>query len=71
MGRRSSLSLCIRYYYLEEEFVIGNPDLESNSMGWMDVMLNLLGSSSFDPMMPNIYKWNKEVQNITGDIKFF
>jgi hypothetical protein len=71
MGFRPSPYLAIRYYYLAEEFVIGDHREPRNPLRWDKIVLNLPGMANFDPRLPWIYKWDSERQCISGAVVTF
>ena len=71
MGWTFSPYSAVKYYYLAEEFIRGNPHDESRPMGWSEVKLNLPGDETYDPTLPLVMKWNTLFNNIAGDIKAF
>ena len=71
MGFRSSPYMAVRFYYLAEEVIIGNTKDWNNAMGWQTVVLNLPGSTNFDPRKPWVFRWNKRWVCIAGGIVTF
>ena len=71
MGFKSSPEWSCRFYYLAEEFVRGDETAANNPLRWDDIILNLIGSESFNPAYPNVFKWNKLKQRISGDLKAY
>jgi hypothetical protein len=71
MGFRPSPYYAVRLYYWAEEFAWGNPKQISNPLRWNEVILNLPGNPAYDPTLPQVMKWDKVINNITGDIMAF
>ena len=71
MGFRPSPEWACRFYYLAEEFVRGNEKDIKNPLYWKSIILNLIGSESYNPSLPSVYKWNDLVENIAGEIKAY
>jgi hypothetical protein len=71
MGLRPSPYMAVRFYYLAEEFIRGDRLQTDNPMRWDFVMLNLPGDPDYDPSLPRVFKWNKIIRNIAGDIIAF
>jgi hypothetical protein len=71
MGLRPSPFMAVRFYYLAEEFARGNRWAKDNPLRWDRIKLNLPGSSTFDPTMPRVMKWDEQIQNIAGDVVAF
>ena len=63
--------MAVRFYYLAEEVIIGNTKDWNNAMGWQTVVLNLSGSTNFDPRKPWVFRWNKRWLCIAGGIVTF
>jgi len=43
----------------------------SNPLRWDKVVLNLIGSKTFNPALPQVFKWNEVVGRIAGDLKAY
>jgi len=71
MGLRPSPEWSCRFYYLAEEFIRGNEKEKSNPLRWDRVILNLIGNPDFNPSLPNVFKWNDDVQRLAGEIKAY
>ena len=75
MGMRPSPFNSVRYYYLGEEFVRGDPSLSSNPMRYDSVRLNLPCMPDYNPELPKVMKWNKEALDgkggVAGDVITF
>ena len=71
MEFRPSFYYAVRFYYWVEEFARGNPKQISNPLRWNKVILNLPGNPAYDPTLPRVMKWDKVINNITGDIMAF
>jgi hypothetical protein len=54
MGMRPSPYNAAWHYYWAEEFARGDPLTPSNPMGYDSIVLNLPGSSSYDPNQPKV-----------------
>jgi hypothetical protein len=48
----------VAFYYLADEFIWGNCLDTTNPFYWEKVILNLPGSSEFDPTRPKVMKWH-------------
>ena len=57
-GSRQSPEYSTIYYYLIEEFIRGHHEELDNPLRWDHIILNLVGSSDWDPRLPNVYKWD-------------
>jgi hypothetical protein len=63
MGSRPSPYNAVVFYYLAEEFVRGNHSDKSNPFYWDKILMNLPGSTDFDPTRPQIMKWDSSNGN--------
>ena len=68
MGLRPSPEWAVRFYYLAEEFIRGNRKEKSNPLRWDSIILNLIGSESYNPSLPNIIKWDNINRRPAGDL---
>lgn len=64
MGLKISPYVAIKGILLAMEVVFGDKDDPNNPYGWMDVVLNLPGSASYDPSKPKV--WRRKNKN--GDL---
>jgi hypothetical protein len=71
MGSRLSPFSSVQFCYLAEEFARGNNLDKSNALRWDTVILNLPGSPEYDPSKPRVYKWDREVMKMAGELIFF
>lgn len=71
MGMKLSPFWAARYYYIMEEFIIGNPTDKTNAFRWDEVILNLPGSESFNPTLPFVIKWDRTNNRIAAAIKAY
>jgi hypothetical protein len=71
MGCGPSPYLAVRIYYLDDEFARGNPRLESNTMCYDSIRLNLPGSEGYQPDLHRVMKWDKLAKAIAGDVSTF
>ena len=75
MGMRPSPFNSVRYYYLGEEFVRGDPSLKSNPMRYDYIRLNLPCMKDYNPELPKVMKWNSEaldgIGGVAGDVITF
>ena len=71
MGFRASPYMAVRFYYLAEEVIIGDPEDLDNPLSWQAVILNLPGMKNFDPRKPWVFRWNKRWSVIAGGIVMF
>ena len=71
MGFRPNPEWACRFYYLAEEFVRGDERHLDNPLRWDSVILNLVGNKNYNPALPNVIKWKKNVRRIAGDIKAY
>ena len=55
MGFRASPYLAVRFYYLAEEVIVGDPLNLDNALSWQSVILNLPGMKDFDPRKPWVF----------------
>lgn len=58
MGLKCSPEHCVRFYYLFEEFLLGDRKDSTNPLRWDRVILNLVGNENYNPSLPNVFKWN-------------
>ena len=70
-GMKPSPFNSVRSYYFAEEFARGNPRLEENPMRYDQVILNCPGSSTYNPSLPRVMKWNDIASAIAGDVVTF
>ena len=71
MGMKPSSFTAVRFYYLGEEFAVGNlRDLE-NPFGFDGVVLNLPGMDSYDTTKPKFMKWNSPKNCMPGHVVTF
>ena len=68
MGMTPSPYNAARHYYWAEEVARGDPRTFDNPMRYDEVKLNIPGSKFYNPALPWIYKWNKLVMKIAGDL---
>lgn len=68
MGMRSSPYNAVRYYYLGEEFVRGDPKANSNPMRYDRIRWNLPCMAAYDPGLPKVMKWNDQAMNNKGGV---
>ena len=61
-------SIQLLFYYITEEFIRGNPLDTANHVCWDKVVLNLIVNSDFNPILPNVYKWDGSFNRIVGDL---
>ena len=71
MGFSPSPEWSCRYYYFAEEFIRGYEKSLSNPLRWDRVVLNLIGSKSFNPALPQVFKWNEIAGKIAGDLRAY
>ena len=71
MGFAPSPEWSCRYYYFAEEFIRGFEKAHDNPLRWDEVVLNLPGDPTYNPALPFVFKWNKLVQRIAGDLKAY
>jgi hypothetical protein len=60
-----------RFYYWAEEFARGNRRDKENPLRWDEARLNLPGDKAFDPTLPRVMKWDRDIDNIAGDVLTF
>ena len=71
MGLKHSPFHAARYFYLMEEFIIGNPSDENNAFRWDSISLNLPGSDTFNPALPFVIKWDELNSRIAAVVKAY
>ena len=71
MGLRPAPYWSCRYYYLLEEFVVGDITDSTNVFAWDEVILNLPGSPSFNPTLPFVMRWDSHHTRIASSIKAY
>lgn len=54
------------FCYLSEEVVRGDPSDLDNSLRYDAVNINAIGTSEYNPALPNIYKWDAVNQQLAG-----
>ena len=67
-GMKNSPEMACTFYYLAEEFIRGNHHETTNPLRWDEVILNLIGNKDYNPAFPNVYKWDKYVKRIAGEL---
>lgn len=68
MGARPSPFFAVRYFYIADEFVRGNHLDPRNPFYWDKIILNLPGSTNYDPSKPRVMKWNSLTNSIAADV---
>ena len=68
MGLQCSPEHCVRYYYFIEEFVRGSQKEKDNPLRWDRIILNLMGSTSFNPSLPTVIKWDDKLNRMAGEL---
>ena len=68
MGMTPSPYNAARHYYWAEEVARGDLMTSDNPMRYDEIRLNIPGSETYNPALPWIYKWNKMVSKIAGDL---
>ena len=58
MGFKLLSFVCTQTFAWSEEIIVGDHLESSNPFYWDKVILNLLGTSKYDPTMPTVYRWN-------------
>lgn len=71
MGMRPSPYIAVRHYYWAEEFAKGDPMQVGNPIGFNKVILNLPGMTTYNPTLPEVFKWNTTAKVIAGDVITF
>jgi len=71
MGFAPSPEWACRFYYFAEEFIRGYEKALSNPLRWDRVVLNLIGSETYNPALPQVFKWNEVAGKIAGDLKAY
>ena len=71
MGLKASPVWSAKYYYFMEEFAIGNHTDKSNTLRWDTIILNLPGSSNFNPSLPFVIKWDSVTKMIAAAIRAY
>jgi hypothetical protein len=71
MGSRPSPHSSVRFCYLAEEFVRGDPAEADGPLRWDDVILNLPGDPNYDPSRPRVMKWDFHEDRLAGDFVAF
>ena len=75
MGLKPSPFNSVRYYYLGEKSVRGDPSQDSNPMRYDSVRLNLPCMEDYNPELPKVMKWNSAALGgkgaVSGDIITF
>ena len=68
MAMKASPYWSARFFYLMEEFLVGNPAQNSNPFRWDKVTLNLTGGPTFNPTLPFVIKWDSELKLVAAAI---
>ena len=68
MGFRSCPYNAIKACSWSEEVIRGSPNDVNSPFHWDCVVLNLPGTTNYNPMLPWLYKWNSTYECIAGDI---
>ena len=71
MGLKPSPYWSARFYYLMEEFMIGQHTNPTNSFRWDEIVLNLPGDPSFNPSLPFVFKWDSTFKLISASIRAY
>ena len=71
LGLKPCLLWAVTFYYFVEEFVRGKESLADNSLRWDKVILNIIGNSNYNPLLPNVFKWDYALNRIASDIKAY
>ena len=58
MGFCPSPYIATQTFAWGEEIIVGNYTNTNNTFFWNEVVLNLPGSTNYDPTMPWVYRWN-------------
>ena len=59
MGLKCSPEHCVRFYCFMEEFIRGDQKEPTNHLRFDTVILNVIGSQSYNPTLPSVIKWDK------------
>ena len=65
-GFTTSPFCTMKIYYHAEEGIIGDWRDKDNPLWWDEIILNLPGSSNFDPRLPFVMRWDKIRNCISG-----
>jgi hypothetical protein len=71
MGLKCSPEHCVRFYYFMEEFIRGNQREPTNPLCFDTMILNVIGSQSYNPTLPSVIKWDKKLNRIAGELKAY
>jgi len=71
MGFTPSPYHSVRFYYLAEEFVVGDLQEVDSPLRWDRVILNCPGDPNWDPQRPEVMKWDDVRKCIVGAIVTF
>lgn len=70
-GYRASPINAAKAFYLAEEILRGNPNDPANILKWDCIILNMLGDSTYNPALPNVYKWCSKRKQMAPDMTAF
>lgn len=71
MGLKPSPFWAARFYYLMEEFMIGDHRDKKNCFRWDQIILNLPGSFNFNSTLPFVIKWDSESKLVAASIRAY
>jgi hypothetical protein len=71
MGCRPSPYLTVWLYYLADECAPGNPRVESNTMYYDSIRMNMPGAEGYQPNLHWVMTWNTLAKAIAGDVSTF
>ena len=67
-GNRQSPEICVKFYFIAEEIVRGDPFEPDSTLRYDKVFVNAVGTAEFNPALPNVYKWDEVNKKIAGDV---
>ena len=66
-GNQQSPKVCVKFYFMAEEIVRGDPSDPQSALRYDKVIVNAVGMGEFNPSLPNVYKWDEVNKRIAGE----
>ena len=71
IGAKPSPEWAVHYYYIADEFVRGDDSNPQNPFFFDQVVVNAVGTPSFNPSLPWVFKYNSIKQLLAGDLRVY
>ena len=71
MGFSHSPFYATVYYYMSLKLFLGKSRRKGNYFRWDLIKMNFPGSSTFNPSLPWVMKWNEYIENIAAEVVAF